>query len=219
MSGWLGALAGLANLGGAYFASQANQKAGGQQAAAAQQGIAAQTDATNRALQLQADMYNQTRADLAPYRGVGTDALQALAGQVGQGWGPGSPGYDFQFGEGMRALDNSAASRGMLMSGAQMQAAQKFGQGLASTARGEELNRLAALAGVGQTATGQGVSAGQGYANAASGLTAGLGGAHAAGYNQIGAANAAGTTGAMQPWMQASNNLFSLAMSPYQGGW
>jgi hypothetical protein len=206
MSGWLGALGALGQLGGAYLASNANQRAANQQ-------VAATTDATNRGLQLQADVYNQNRADLAPYRAAGTGALQTLAGQVGQGWGPGSAGYDFQFGEGMRALDNSASARGMLMSGAQMQAAQRFGQGLAATARGDEMNRLAALAGVGQTATQAGAGLGANYAGQVAGMTANLG-------QQVGQATAAGTTGSAQPWMQAANNIYSMAMQPGFGkGW
>ncbi len=212
MSGWLGSLIGAgAQLGGAYLASNANQNAANRQVQAGNQQIAAQTDATNRALQLQADMYNQNRADLAPWRAVGSNALASLAGQVGQGWGPGSPGYDFQFNEGIRAVDNSAAARGMLMSGAQAKAAQRFGQGLAAQGRGEELNRLQALAGVGQTATAQGVQAGQGYANAGAGLTAGLGQSLSGIFGQQGTAAANGITGAAQPWQSAANNLYALS--------
>lgn len=211
MSGWLGSLIGAgAQLGGAYLASQANRNASQAQTQALQQGAAAQTDATNRALALQADMYNQNRADLAPWRAVGSAALDTLAGQVGQGWGPGTPGYDFQFSEGMRALDNSASARGMVQSGAAMKAAERFGQGLAAQSRGEELNRLQALAGVGQTATAQGVQAGQGVANAQAGLTANLGTALSGLYGQQGTAAANGITGAAQPWQNAANNIWAL---------
>lgn len=212
MSGWLGSLLGAAGqIGGAYLASQANRNAGRAQTQALQQGMTAQTDATNRGLALQADMYNQNRADLAPWRNAGSAALQTLAGQVGQGWGPGSPGYDFQFNEGMRAVNNGLAARGMTDSGAAMKAAERFGQGLAATARGEELNRLQALAGVGQTATGQGVAAGQGTANAQAGLVAGLGQSMANLYGQQGAAAANGITGAAQPWQNAANNIWALS--------
>lgn len=212
MSGWLGSLLGAAGqIGGAYLASQANRNAGRAQTQALQQGMTAQTDATNRGLALQADMYNQNRADLAPWRNAGSAALQTLAGQVGQGWGPGSPGYDFQFNEGMRAVNNGLAARGMTDSGAAMKAAERFGQGLAATARGEELNRLQALAGVGQTATSQGVAAGQGTANAQAGLVAGLGQSMANLYGQQGTAAANGITGAAQPWQNASKNIWALA--------
>lgn len=234
MSGWIGPAIGvLGQLGGAYLASNANKRASNTavaagdraiqaQTAAQQQAASLQADSVNRALALQADMYNQNRADLAPWRTAGMGALGSLTQQVGQGWGPGSPGYDFQFNEGMRAVNNGLASRGMLDSGAAVKAAERFGQGLASTARGEELNRVQALAGLGQTATGQGVSAGQGYANTAGGLTAGLGQNLAAGqtalggalssiYGQQGTAAANGITGAAQPWQSAANNIWALA--------
>lgn len=211
MSGWMSALGALGQLGGAYMASNANQNASRAQTQALQAGMNAQTQATNNALALQADMYNQNRADLAPMRAAGAGALQALTQQVGQGWGPGSPGYDFQFSEGMRALDNSASARGMVQSGAAMKAAERFGQGLAATGRGEELNRLQALAGVGQTATAQGVQAGQGVANAQAGLTAGLGQSLAGLYGQQGTAAANGITGGAQPWQTAANNIWALA--------
>lgn len=218
MSGWLGpALGVLGQLGGAYLAGNANRSAAGAQTRALQQGINAQTDATNRTLGLQADIHNQNRADLAPWRAAGMGALDSLTQQVGQGWGPGSPGYDFQFNEGMRAVNNGLASRGLLDSGAAVKAAERFGQGLAATARGEELNRLQAIAGIGQTATGQGVAAGQGYANASGAATQGLGGALAGLYGQQGTAAANGITGAAQPWQTAANNIWALASKG--GGW
>ncbi len=43
----------------------------------------AQTDAANRALDLQSNIYQQQRADLAPYRGLGTGAAQLLSRGVG----------------------------------------------------------------------------------------------------------------------------------------
>ena len=223
MSGWIGPAIGvLGQLGGAYLASNANTRASNTavaagdraiqaQTAAQQQAAALQADSTNRALALQADMYNQNRADLAPWRTAGMGALGSLTQQVGQGWGPGSPGYDFQFNEGMRAVNNGLASRGLLDSGAAVKAAERFGQGLAATARGEELNRLQALAGVGQTATSQGVQAGQGVANAQTALTTGLGQTLGGIYGQQGTAAANGITGAAQPWQSAANNIWALA--------
>ena len=216
MSGSWGSLIGpalgvLGQVGGAYLASNANKQAANTAVAAGDRAAAANTDATNRALALQADMFNQNRADLAPWRAAGMGALGSLTQQVGQGWGPGSPGYDFQFGEGMRAVNNGLASRGLLDSGAAVKAAERFGQGLAATARGEELNRLQALAGVGQTATSQGVQAGQGVANAQTALTTGLGQTLGGIYGQQGTAAANGITGAAQPWQSAANNIWALA--------
>ena len=44
-----------------------------------------------------------------------------------------TPGYQFQLQQGQKQLDQSAAARGGLLSGAQMQAAQQFGQKQAAT--------------------------------------------------------------------------------------
>lgn len=83
------------------------------------------------------------------------------------------PGYAFRFSEGMKALDRSAAARGGLLSGPTLRGATRFGQDLATGSRqnafneyltgfnantGERnalYNRLAGVAGTGQTATGQ----------------------------------------------------------------
>lgn len=76
-----------------------------------------------------------------------------------------SPGYDFRFDEGVRALDRSASAKGMLMSGGQMRELTRYGQGVASSEFGNYANRLSALAGIGQGANQQGIYSG---ANAAS---------------------------------------------------
>lgn len=54
-----------------------------------------------------------------------------------------SPQYQFLQKQGQQALDRSAAARGMGYSGAQMKAAQQFGQGLASQQYDNEYNRAA----------------------------------------------------------------------------
>ena len=54
-----------------------------------------------------------------------------------------SPQYQFLQKQGQQALDRSAAARGMGYSGAQMKAAQQFGQGLASQQYRSEYNRAA----------------------------------------------------------------------------
>lgn len=62
-----------------------------------------------------------------------------------------SPDYQFRFREGQRAMDSSAAARGTLLSGAQLRALQEFGSGLASGEYGNYYNRMAGIAGLGQT--------------------------------------------------------------------
>ncbi len=64
-----------------------------------------------------------------------------------------SPGYEFRLEEGTRALDRSAAARGMLMSGGHTRELTRYGQGLASNEFNSYANRLASMAGIGQTAT------------------------------------------------------------------
>lgn len=64
-----------------------------------------------------------------------------------------SPDYQFRFREGQRAMDSSAAARGMLLSGAQLRALNEFGSGLASGEYGNYYNRLAGIAGMAQTPT------------------------------------------------------------------
>ena len=79
-----------------------------------------------------------------------------------------SPGYSFQLGQGLRAVDAGAAASGMARSGAALQAEQQFGQGLANTTFGNYFNQLQQLSGNGLTAAG-------GIANAATGGAADIG--------------------------------------------
>ena len=66
-----------------------------------------------------------------------------------------SPGYQFRMDEGVRALDRSASAKGTLMSGGQQRELTRYGQGIASGEFNNYANRLASLAGIGQTATQQ----------------------------------------------------------------
>lgn len=136
--------------------------------------------ASRRSNALQRYMYDTNRADQAPWRNIGVQAL----GQLGSVYGfntngkatgqPGnfdaftqSPDYQFRLTQGINALDRSAASRGRLYSGAQMRAAQDYGQGAASQEYGNWFNRLSSLAGNGQAATNQVGQYGMNYANQA----------------------------------------------------
>ena len=51
------------------------------------------------------------------------------------------PGYQFRLSEGAKALERSAASKGMTMSGAQQQALSRYNQGFASNEYGNVYNR------------------------------------------------------------------------------
>ncbi len=200
MSGWVAGATVVSSLVGA----NASRKAANTQAAAAGQ-----------ASDLQREMFEQTRADQEPWRQAGINALgvmQRTAGNVpgafkfGAGDYQADPGYAFRLSEGQKALDRQAAARGGLISGGALKAAQRYGQEMGSqefqnaynrafTGYGTEVarenqlyNRQAALAGIGQTATGQVAQAGQNYANTAGNLITGGAAAQAAG--QVGQANA-----------------------------
>lgn len=76
-----------------------------------------------------------------------------------------SPGYQFRVSEAMKAIERSAAARGNLRSGATMDALQRRVQGVASDEYENFANRLAALAGIGQTANAGSAAAGANYAS------------------------------------------------------
>jgi len=81
------------------------------------------------------------------------------------------PGYQFRFEEGQRALERGAAMRGGLLSGGYARKAIRYGQGFASNEYTNVYNRIANIAGMGQTANqqagGYAMMGGQGMGNAA----------------------------------------------------
>jgi hypothetical protein len=198
------------------------------QSAAALEAARIQAQSADKALQLQRDQWNQTQTNQQPWLNAGTNALTQM--QYGQYSNPTpwkdfsmsdyqqDPGYQFRLSEGLKALDRTAAARGGLLSGATLKGAQRYGQDLASQEYnaaygryntdqanriGQEntgYNRLAALAGVGQTANSQLNAAGQNFANAGSNIYGNLGSATAAGINAAGTAGAAGINAAGQSY-------------------
>lgn len=159
----------------------------------------AQENASNKALALQKEQFDQTRADLAPYRAVGAPALTAYMNSIGLGGEAGkasslsmfrdtNPGYNFQLQEGTRARDYSAAARGALGSGGYAKELTAFGQGLADSTYGTWQDRLNGLVTTGQNAAAQTGTFAQNYANAGGQLIQDAGNARASGI--MGAANA-----------------------------
>ncbi|HEU4805006.1 MAG TPA: hypothetical protein VFS91_04240 [Nitrobacter sp.] len=152
------------------------------------------------ALGLQERMFNQGREDLAPWREAGAASLGDAMAMLRPGYDhTTSPGYDFRLGEGLRAVENSAAARGILQSGGTLKGIDRYAEGMAASDFGDRFNRLSTLAGMGSAATGQGVSAGQAFANAGSNI-----------YGQIGQARASGYAGQNQALQGSLGNLFSL---------
>jgi hypothetical protein len=205
-------------------------------AASSRSAAKTQVGAADRAAELQRSQFEQTRADQAPYREAGYNALanlQRTAGNVpgafrfGAGDYQADPGYAFRLAEGQKALDRQAAARGGLISGGALRAAQRYGQEMGSQEFGNAYNRAltgyntgvasenqlynrqAALAGIGQTATNLVGQAGQNYATSAGNLMTGAGAANAAG--QVGMANAfTGGLGTYLNYNQGNNLLNAL---------
>lgn len=167
----------VADIAGALIGADASRKAAN-----------AQGDATRSAIAEQARQYDLSRADLAPYRETGVNALQMLARANGLDGGTmgaeeimrSDPGYAFGMQQGQQALDRRFAAQGGRVSGASMKAAQQYGQDYASTKFNDRINRLSALAGIGQTATNTTAGLGANTANQTSGLISSQGDATAA---------------------------------------
>jgi hypothetical protein len=149
----------------------------------------AQKDATAANTALQQDQmaeaarqYDQSRADLAPYRNAGYTALGSLSGGTAAGGEFNrpytmndltmDPGYQFRLNEGTRGVEASAAARGGALSGATMKALAQYNQGYASNEVNNayaryssdltgRFNRLSGIAGTGQQAVNSGNAAGQ----------------------------------------------------------
>lgn len=196
-----------AALGGAAMSSQAAKKAASMQAAAA-----------DRASQLQAQQFQQTQANLAPYTQegqVGLGQINAQLPQFNQPFGlqqfQESPAYQFNLQQGQQALNKQAAARQMYYAPQTLQDLSRFSQGLASNEYqnafqnyqqdlGNRWSRLMGLTNLGQVS-----AAGVGNLGAAS--AAQQGGFITQGAN----AQAAGTIGqanAVQNALQQGMNMY-----------
>ncbi len=102
-----------------------------------------------------------------------------------------SPDYQFRLDESMRALNARNAALGIQDSGAAQKAALSQAGNLASGEFGNFWNRLAGLAGIGQTATQQQAQLGQNFANNFGNLQLGNAQNLASSYQQRAAANGA----------------------------
>lgn len=112
------------------------------------------------------------------------------------------PGYGFRLNQGLDAVQGSRAARGSMMSGATLKALQDYGSDYASSEFGkaydrfnnnrtQRFNRLATIAGIGQTATNNVGTAGANFANTQSSNL--YSGANASAAGSIGVANAIGS--------------------------
>lgn len=113
-----------------------------------------------------------------------------------------SPGYQFRLDQGNQAIQRSAAARGLLQSGGTVKAIDRYSQGIASDEYNNFYNRLAALAGVGQSATSGTAAAGTASANGQSNAAMAAGDARASSYLTTGSAINNGINNAMYGYMK-----------------
>jgi hypothetical protein len=216
MSAVATAVVGSALIGGVVSSNAASSAAG------------AQRDAANQATALSAEQYNQQRTDQMPWMDAGKAALNDYttnkadyAKDFSMGDFHADPGYAFRLAEGQKAIERSAAARGGLNSGATLKSLERFGQGTASdeyqnaynrfnSDRDRRFNRLASIAGLGQTATQNVGNAGMNFANNAGQNT--MAGANAGAAATMANANAINNTigTGMNTWMQYNmmNRIF-----------
>jgi hypothetical protein len=126
-----------------------------------------EADAYHQAQQFEQNVYNQTSQNLSPYVGTGTNALYSMADLLGLGSGSNGQGsgaldayqqytrtpyYTFPLQQGEQGLDQSAAARGLTLSGGQMNALQQYAQNYAGQQFGNYMSTLSSLAGMGSSA-------------------------------------------------------------------
>lgn len=208
----------------------------------------AQEQAAQLATNEQQRQYDQSRADLAPWRAAGTTALGSLMSAYGIGGGPRlgsagntpgaqgteggidngsgayggffeSPGYRWMRDQGMQAIEKSQAAQGLLGSGATIKEEQRYAEGLASGDFDKYTSGLAGIAGLGQSGTSQTVSAGTTAANNISQNLIASGNARASSYANTGSAVNSGINNVMSAYLMNNMGMFGRSgASSYAGG-
>ena len=201
-------------------------------------------DAYQRGIDKQGEIYGQSMESLKPWESAGQTGLQGqLAGLADpsryygyefqdfdpQAFDPSSdPAYQFRLQQGMDSAMNSQAARGLQNSGGALKELTAYGQGMASQASNDDLDRqmrqwqanqaggmgmanaraqgLSGLASMGYGATTQGNQLGQNYGNQ-----------FMQGQQGIGDAQAAGTMGAQNALQGGFKNFMDLAKTVGKG--
>jgi len=137
-----GSIAAVGAIGGAAISSSASKSAANTQAQAAED-----------AAHLQNDQYNQTQANLKPYMDLGQSYINPLKDALANPMltqrftapstadALNAPGYQFTQTQGLKAVQNSAAARGLGVSGAAMKGAANYATGLADSTYNDVFNR------------------------------------------------------------------------------
>lgn len=229
MSAVAAAIGATAVIGGSLIAGGAAKSAANTQAQAARDAAAQQQAMFEKQVALQ-EPFRQAgisaQNQLLNYMGLGGDTTAAGYGKYTKDFGmadyTADPGYQFRLAEGQKALERSAAARGLLSSGSTLKGIENYAQGAASqeyqnafnryqTNRANQLNPLQSLMGAGQTSANTLTNAagvqGQNQAN----TTMAAGQARASGY--VGAGNAlSGALGSI------GNSALQYGVNNYGGG-
>ena len=182
----------------------------------------AQSAAAKEALKFQMKAYNQAQANAKPWLEAGKGALAQYMGELGlsktgadgqpfQSQFTKTPGYDFTQSEGNKGVVANMRALGLGGSGAAMKALSRFNQGLASQTYDNYLNRIAGVAG-------EGNSTATNTSNSAITSAANVGNA----YGNAGAAQASGYTGAANAVSGALGNFANnagAALGNYNQNW
>ena len=157
---------------------------GGLSAWGANKGADEMADAIEQAVQLQQEQMRLARQQFSPYAQAGRESLTQYQDNIGNQ--PtyqntlanlvNDPGYQFRLQQGQNTLENSAAARGNLLSGATLKDLTGYAQGMASqegqaafsrdmNAFNNTQNQLANLMQQGYNASGQIVGTGQAMTN------------------------------------------------------
>jgi len=203
-------IGGGATLASGYMGAQAAKDAANTQSAGARD-----------AMRMQREMFDIQNKQQEPYRESGYTALKDIAANkdyFNKKYGPEDfvldPSYQFRLGQGNLATQNLANVSGGAISGNTLKAMMDYNSGLASTEYGAAnarfqnersgiYDRLASIAGIGQTAQNQTSRLAENVAGNIGQATIGSANAQAAG--QIGAANAYGGA------LENAANMYSMS--------
>lgn len=242
---WVAVAVGVGAVAGGYMSSRGAQSAANTQANASSQQQANILAAGQGASAQDLAAIGQTQSYLQPYANLGANASGLLNaglqnGSLTAGFNPtmqqleSMPGYQFQRQQGLEAMQNGFAAKGLGSSGAAMKGAGQYAQGLASTDMNNLANiyyqnqnnayqRLMGATGVGANAASNQAQINQnmtlGASNALMGgatnaASLGMAGAAATAAGQMGSANAIGQgisngANAFAQYQMANNALTS----------
>jgi hypothetical protein len=209
-AGYVAAIATVVGAGISYSGTKKASEAGQQSAAEARS--------------LQERQYAQTREDYAPWLKAGGEAvtrLGELQGMTAEDRGAElakTPGYQFRLDQGLKALQRTAAAGSV--TGNTYRDLVKYGQEYGSAEYDKYYNRLASMAGLGQTAVGQVGKLGAQSATQQGGYAQRAGDIRASAY--LGQSNIIGSTvgqlSSMYNRSQAPASTGNIASQNYYGG-